>query len=558
MIMTHFEVYSSYADMNQYILRAEKAIEENTPSMAIGMYSQLLKDYDSGCDKEEQKKYAQTFLKASDICFSQNRFLESLEFATAALKASEKGNDNMMMMCVLGQIGNIHGIFEDFGRSINYYLRGYRIALDQNDASCQCKFLICLSGAYISSKDVAKAKECFRKLSLVTVSEDEIKERDFFNNYIQGTIAAAENKPLLARYHHKKALEIAEENELSSDLTVNQKWELGKTYVATHQPDSAIHYFNLALHEAKEKNLSGHTPKIYLSLSEIAKTSGDSATYLHYRHLEQEAIDEFFNLSKYNNTRNQLVEYEEMMKDSTILNLNNKVFMQRTLLIAGIVIIITIGIFYAILIRKNRELRFANKKLIEKNRELIKVEELNTKLLDRQLNIAENSSSSTDKPIDDSLSTNDDIIVNTDTATAQEEISTDLKPAYLSDEQIEILLTRIRKALKDQTVLFNPDFSLNMLAQIVKSNTKYVSWVINQTYDKNFKTLLNELRVQAATKMLDDYETYGKYTIQAISEETGYKSSTSFIVAFKKIIGMTPSVYQKLAKERLHRENTFD
>lgn len=405
---------------------------------------------------------------------------------------------------------------------------------------------------------MAKAKECFRKLSLVTVSEDEIKERDFFNNYIQGTIAAAENKPLLARYHHKKALEIAEENELSSDLTVNQKWELGKTYVATHQPDSAIHYFNLALHEAKEKNLSGHTPKIYLSLSEIAKTSGDSAIYLHYRHLEQEAIDEFFNLSKYNNTRNQLVEYEEMMKDSTILNLNNKVFMQRTLLIAGIVIIITIGIFYAILIRKNRELRFANKKLIEKNRELIKVEELNTKLLDRQLNIAENSSSSTDKPIDDSLSTNDDIIVNTDTATAQEEISTDLKPAYLSDEQIEILLTRIRKALKDQTVLFNPDFSLNMLAQIVKSNTKYVSWVINQTYDKNFKTLLNELRVQAATKMLDDYETYGKYTIQAISEETGYKSSTSFIVAFKKIIGMTPSVYQKLAKERLHRENIFD
>ena len=48
----------------------------------------------------------------------------------------------------------------------------------------------------------------------------------------------------------------------------------------------------------------------------------------------------------------------------------------------------------------------------------------------------------------------------------------------------------------------------------------------------------------------------GNYTIQAISEDVGYKSSTSFILAFKRIIGMTPSVYQKLAKERLEATET--
>ena len=49
---------------------------------------------------------------------------------------------------------------------------------------------------------------------------------------------------------------------------------------------------------------------------------------------------------------------------------------------------------------------------------------------------------------------------------------------------------------------------------------------------------------------------YGNYTIQAISEDVGYKSSTSFILAFKRIVGMTPSVYQKLAKERLEAAET--
>ena len=50
--------------------------------------------------------------------------------------------------------------------------------------------------------------------------------------------------------------------------------------------------------------------------------------------------------------------------------------------------------------------------------------------------------------------------------------------------------------------------------------------------------------------MLDDHENYGNITIQAIAEEVGYKSSTSFIQAFKKLVGMTPSVYQNLSRQR--------
>ncbi len=104
--------------------------------------------------------------------------------------------------------------------------------------------------------------------------------------------------------------------------------------------------------------------------------------------------------------------------------------------------------------------------------------------------------------------------------------------------------------LKDENYIFNPDFSLNMLAQQVKSDTKYVSWVINETYNKNFKTLINELRIHEASKRLDNFKEYGNMTIQAISEDLGYKTSASFIQAFKKIVGMTPSVYQKLSQTK--------
>ena len=251
------------------------------------------------------------------------------------------------------------------------------------------------------------------------------------------------------------------------------------------------------------------------------------------------------------------------MKDSTIKELNDRVAMQWTFIGAGILIIITVGVFYFILMKKNKDLKFANNKLMDKNRELIRAEETNRRLMDKQLESVE----ATDLNPEESLTETTQAVVAegsqetespNDMTKKQDNESNEGegKQAYLSDDQIEILLTRIRKALKEKTILFNPDFSLNMLAQTVKSNTKYVSWVINQTYGKNFKTLLNELRVQEASKMLDDFENYGNYTIQAISEDVGYKSSTSFILAFKRIIGMTPSVYQKLAKERLEATET--
>lgn len=116
----------------------------------------------------------------------------------------------------------------------------------------------------------------------------------------------------------------------------------------------------------------------------------------------------------------------------------------------------------------------------------------------------------------------------------------------LSEELRNRLLNSITMILDDVSVISNSDFNLSMLAEKVGSNTKYVSWIINDVYGKNFKTVLNEYRIREACRRLTDKDHYGNMTIQAIYEELGYNSAASFIQAFKKVNGMTPSVYQKL------------
>ena len=119
----------------------------------------------------------------------------------------------------------------------------------------------------------------------------------------------------------------------------------------------------------------------------------------------------------------------------------------------------------------------------------------------------------------------------------------------LSEEQVTRLLEKVNSVLEDVSVISRDDFSLAMLAKMVGSNTKYVSMVINDTYGKNFKTYLNEFRIREACRRLSDTQHYGNMTIQAIYEELGYKTASSFVKAFRKINGMTPSQYQKLKSQ---------
>ena len=69
-------------------------------------------------------------------------------------------------------------------------------------------------------------------------------------------------------------------------------------------------------------------------------------------------------------------------------------------------------------------------------------------------------------------------------------------------EKKQKLLGLINEVLNNVSSISDPDFSLQKLAEAVGSNTKYVSQVINEYYNKNFKTLLNEYRLREATRQL--------------------------------------------------------
>ena len=124
----------------------------------------------------------------------------------------------------------------------------------------------------------------------------------------------------------------------------------------------------------------------------------------------------------------------------------------------------------------------------------------------------------------------------------------------LNDADKESLIYRIEEVMNDTQIICQSDFTISKLAKQVNSNTTYVSQVINEKYGKTFSILLGNHRVKEACRRMNDQENYGNMTIEAISESVGFKSRVTFLNSFKRSIGLTPSEYMRLARQKMNED----
>lgn len=120
----------------------------------------------------------------------------------------------------------------------------------------------------------------------------------------------------------------------------------------------------------------------------------------------------------------------------------------------------------------------------------------------------------------------------------------------------DILVHRIRRVLADPQYYLSSDFSLRQLAQLVGSNTAYVSQAINTTTGRSFKELLGVKRVAEACRLLT--EGNADMTVETVANAVGFKSRTAFAAVFKQITGLTPTEFRNAARKAGHEPDGRD
>ena len=122
----------------------------------------------------------------------------------------------------------------------------------------------------------------------------------------------------------------------------------------------------------------------------------------------------------------------------------------------------------------------------------------------------------------------------------------DKKAAYRSLIRAELadeLYDKILNIIVVQKKYKDPNYSAKDLARELKTNTRYLSAVVNSRFGKNYSCLLNEYRIKDAKHLLID-------NVEEISSMVGFANRQSFYAAFYKNVGETPNGFRKRNMEK--------
>lgn len=125
-----------------------------------------------------------------------------------------------------------------------------------------------------------------------------------------------------------------------------------------------------------------------------------------------------------------------------------------------------------------------------------------------------------------------------------EEISLKKENVALSiDEAKENKIVEKLLALESKLEYLNADFTLPYVAKKIKTNTTYLSYVVNKRFGKSFGEYSNELKINYVINEMITNHMYRKYSTQAIAESVGFKNAVSFAKSFRKRTGVSPAQF---------------
>lgn len=109
------------------------------------------------------------------------------------------------------------------------------------------------------------------------------------------------------------------------------------------------------------------------------------------------------------------------------------------------------------------------------------------------------------------------------------------------NKELEIYFS-LRETLEREELYLKPDITISEVSKILKTNTKYLSQVINNIGQRNFLQFINEYRIEHYKRILSR-EKLEHLTLFGLALQSGFKNKSTFYKVFKEVTGITPREY---------------
>ena len=435
---------------------------------------------------------------------------KALEFYFKSLKYAELVPDNKLVAISYNGIGLTYAGMENNEKALDFFERALSIEQVNNNTENIGMLLHNIGDSYFEMGDYQKALDYL--LQCETIINKSTLNKTILWLSIGEVYLNLNNYQESKKYYEKAIKQSQEVDNNNYNLSLSYQ-SFAFLYLSESKYSLALTYFYKSIELSKK-----------ISANEILKTSYDGLVNLFYLTNKKDSIVKYRNLyvNINNNIFNQQAaekiadiqsEYKFEKQEAEIRNLliENQLADKNQKLSIGvfILIIFIVIIIFLIVLYKQRK-RLTDKIAVKQNIKIINYEDYIDKT---------------------AVKTDDSQIQKTNSST-------------LNDEYKTVLELSISKKIRQDKLYLKNDFTLNELANLLGTNRRYVSQVINERFEQNFNSFINSFRVKAAMRILSSSD-YKKYTIETIAKMVGFKSVSAFNNAFKKNTGITPSVFVK-------------
>ncbi|MGI9650780.1 helix-turn-helix domain-containing protein [Chryseobacterium sp. RLHN22] len=300
--------------------------------------------------------------------------------------------------------------------------------------------------------------------------------------------------------------------------------QLGYLYLKTKDYKKSTEYLNAAMVLEKQHSYPASRIDSFETLAQVYVAMGDkekSEFFMNKYALLVDSLDYVDKKEADLVIKKMVAEVDKKHKESS----------KKQLLIIGL-LILSAGIITTILWkRRNRVLRQKYEKIIE------------------------NLNNNTTPYIDDS---NMDTTTDPDQQPEENlnpEITTVSQKNTISSETEARILKKLA-AFEKSAKFLKKDLTISLLAAQLNTNSKYLSEIIKHHRSQNFSNYINHLKINFIVHKLYNEPNYREYKISYLAEVCGYASPQVFVIAFKKIYGVTPSYFiESLQEDHINNTN---
>lgn len=508
-----------YAQSN--LLKAKR--ENDTREIIYGydLFAEIHSDFDKAikysdtaitlANKNYPKALPYLYSTRGYIFYNKKRLKESLNCFLLTMKDTTNLSRRLQNN-VNYSIGMIKKTQGDYNEAISIYQKCMENAVRINDTN-YLRYVLGLAELY-NRVNKTEVSEEFTKKGIIAC-----KNYNFGNFYIPYFISMrGKNHLQRKRYNSaiidlKNALTSFQKNNDFSNYAENCFY-LGESYSKLNQDDKAITFYKKVDSIFKEKNdIALLIIPAYNHLIDYYKKHQNYKEAMYYSDQfikADKVLDEDYRYITDKITKNYDIHNVVSSKQTLISSLKKEKFSLKSIIVFLFLGIISLlGLLYV-----NHKKR---KKEIEKQKQLFE----NFKN-ERELQINSNQES---------------------TKSISKKASID----NIDETVVSHILDGLQKFEKELRYI-EKEYTIEILASEFKTNSNYLSKVINAIKECTFTQYINNLRIEYILEKLETDKKTLNYTIQALSEICGYKSVQTFTRAFTAYTNMKPSNYIKELK----------